>query len=206
MPALCYPAFASPVKTEIWCRRIVLLATQRDTQIQVAEVVHCPTDTVRKTLTFYRQGGRPALRRRRFHKLRTARRTLAWQKALALAMEQGPAASGTRTWMRRGEQLRVKAPGTNEKRAVSCAIDRGDGAPFWFNDRRRSGAQFCATVHTGVPRSTARGRIAVFLVDNAPNHREGRTGRVRTLLKEDAGAGSFRVSSESAFGKNEYGL
>jgi transposase len=73
---------------------ILLLATQLDTQIAVAHVVHCSTDTVRKTLALYRQGGRSALRRRRSQKLRAARRSLAWQKALARAMERGPNACG----------------------------------------------------------------------------------------------------------------
>jgi transposase len=73
---------------------IVLLATQLDTRKALAQIVHCSPDTVAKTLTLYQQGGRSALRRRRPQKLRRARRTLAWQKALALAMEAGPRACG----------------------------------------------------------------------------------------------------------------
>ena len=88
----------------------------------------------------------------------------------------------TRTWMLRGAQLRVRAPGTNEKRSVSVAIDLGDGALIWFNDRRRSAAQFCATVAACVRRSVKRGRIAILLVDNAASHRLGKTGWVRQLL------------------------
>jgi DDE superfamily endonuclease len=94
----------------------------------------------------------------------------------------------TRTWMLRGEQLRVPAPGTNQKGAVSAAIDLGDGGLFWFNADRRGVAQFCATVHTGVRRSQERGRLAIFLVDNAPSHRVGKTGWVRRLLEADAGS------------------
>jgi transposase len=93
----------------------------------------------------------------------------------------------TRTWMRRGEQLRVPAPGTNQRGSVSAAIDLGDGGLFWFNADRRGVAPFCATVHTGVQRSRARGRLAIFLVDNAPSHRVGKTGWVRRLLEADAG-------------------
>lgn len=93
----------------------------------------------------------------------------------------------TRTWMRRGVQLQVPAPGTNAKASVSAAIDLGDGGLLWLNDERRRAAQFCATVHTGVQRSTARGRVAVFLVDNAQSHRLGKTGWVRKLLDADAG-------------------
>jgi transposase len=78
----------------------VLLATQLDTRIAVAQVVHCSPDTVGKTLALYHQGGRSALRRRRSQKPHAARRTLAWQKALAQAMEQGPRACGVErpTW------------------------------------------------------------------------------------------------------------
>jgi hypothetical protein len=94
----------------------------------------------------------------------------------------------TRTWMLRGEQLRVPAPGTNEKGSVSAAIDLGDGGLLWLNADRRCVAQFCATVYQGVCRSRARGRLAIFLVDNAPSHRVGKTGWVRRLL--DALAGS----------------
>jgi transposase len=73
---------------------IVLLATELDTQIEVAQVVPCSPDTVRKPLALYRQGGRSALRRRRARNPHAARRTLAWQKALAEAMERGPRACG----------------------------------------------------------------------------------------------------------------
>lgn len=74
---------------------IVLLATQLDSRIAVARVVHCSPDTVGQTLSLYQHGGRSALRRRRSLKpRRSTRRTLDWQKALAQAMERGPAACG----------------------------------------------------------------------------------------------------------------
>jgi transposase len=73
---------------------IVLLATELETQIEVAQVVHCSPDAVRETLSLYRHGGRSALRRRRPRAPHAAKRTLAWQKALAAAMEQGPEACG----------------------------------------------------------------------------------------------------------------
>jgi DDE superfamily endonuclease len=93
----------------------------------------------------------------------------------------------TRTWMRRGEQLRIPAPGTNQKRSVSAAIDLGEGQLSWQNDERRCVGQFCATLQPCVDRSTARGRLAVFLVDNAPSHRVGKTGHVRRLLEANPG-------------------
>lgn len=73
---------------------IVLLATQLDTRIAVAQVVHCSPDTVGKVLGLYQHGGRSALRRRRARKPHFACRTLAWQRALAQAMERGPTACG----------------------------------------------------------------------------------------------------------------
>lgn len=93
----------------------------------------------------------------------------------------------TRTWMPRGEQLKVKAPGTNEKRSVSTATDLADGTLLWQTDDKRCAVQFCATIRLCVDRSTARGRFAVLLVDNAPSHRVGKTGIVRTALDELAG-------------------
>ena len=75
---------------------LVLLCAELETQAQVARVLRCSPDTVQRTLKLYRAGGRSALRERRgtrgtkhFH-----RRTVAWQKALALAMEAGPEACG----------------------------------------------------------------------------------------------------------------
>jgi transposase len=73
---------------------MVLLSTELETQIEVAQVVRCSPDVVRRTLALYRDGGRMALRRRRPQKARAAQRTLSWQKALADAMEPGPEACG----------------------------------------------------------------------------------------------------------------
>jgi hypothetical protein len=94
----------------------------------------------------------------------------------------------TCTWMRRGEQRRVRAPGSNAKVSVSAACDLGDGGLLWHNDPRRCVAQFCATLQLGVERSNRRGRLAIFLVDNAPSHRVGKTGWVRRFLDQNAGS------------------
>lgn len=88
----------------------------------------------------------------------------------------------TRTWMPRGAQRQVPAPGNNEKCSVSCATDVGDGGLLWRTDERRCADQFCQTLAAGADRSTARGRLAVFLVDNAKSHRLGKTGIVRRGL------------------------
>jgi transposase len=73
---------------------IVLLASDLATQSEVARVVRCSPDTVRRTLALYRQGGRSQLRRTPALEWHTAKRTLGWQKALAEALEQGPEACG----------------------------------------------------------------------------------------------------------------
>jgi putative transposase len=93
----------------------------------------------------------------------------------------------TRTWMRRGQQRKLRAPGTNEKCSVSSAVDLAAGALLWRTDAKRCADQFCATLQLGAARSTARGRLAVFLVDNAKSHRVGQTGIVRRGLDALAG-------------------
>ena len=90
----------------------------------------------------------------------------------------------TRTWMRRRQQLKLRAPGTNEKRSVAAAVDVAAGALLWRTDDKRCADQFCATLTAGAARSTARGRLAVFLVDNAQSHRVGKTGIVRRGLDQ----------------------
>ena len=93
----------------------------------------------------------------------------------------------TRTWMLRGEQLKVRAPGTNEKRSVSAATDLAAGDLLWRTDERHCADQFCATLHACVERSTGQGRLTVLLVDNAQSHRVGKTGIVRRALDAHAG-------------------
>ncbi len=73
---------------------IVLLANELETQAEVARVVRCSTDTVRRTLALYQKGGRSRLRRTPALPWHPAKRTLTWQKALATALERGPEACG----------------------------------------------------------------------------------------------------------------
>ena len=88
----------------------------------------------------------------------------------------------TRTWMQRGEQRKVLAPGTNDKRSVAAATDVGDGACLWRTDDRRCAAQFGLLLQRCIRRSSARRRIAILLVDNAQSHRVGKTGLIRAFL------------------------
>lgn len=88
----------------------------------------------------------------------------------------------TRTWMRRGEQLKVPAPGTNEKCSVSSTVDLCEGWLWWANHPKRCAVQFEATLSACAERSRKRGRLAVVLVDNARSHQVGKTGIVRGCL------------------------
>lgn len=89
----------------------------------------------------------------------------------------------TRTWMLRGQQLKLRAPGSpNAKRSVSAATDLGEGVTLWRTDERRTGGQFALTLMACANRSNARSRVAVLLIDNAPAHRLGKTGRLRQLM------------------------
>jgi putative transposase len=90
----------------------------------------------------------------------------------------------TRTWMLKGQQLRLRAPGTNAKCSVSAAVDLGDGGLVWRTDARRCADQFVATLQACTDRSSARSRIAIVLVDNAKSHKVGKTGIVRRGLTE----------------------
>ena len=75
--------------------QIVLLTYSLPDQRAVAAAVRCSLDTVQRAIALYRKGGRMTLRprpRRRTEPVR--KRTLAWQKALAEAMEAGPEACG----------------------------------------------------------------------------------------------------------------
>lgn len=72
--------------------QIVLLASELQTQEEVAAVTRCSVDTVRRTLNLYRQGGRTALRRPKSTPQGCV--SHAWEKALAEAMRLGPQACG----------------------------------------------------------------------------------------------------------------
>ncbi len=73
---------------------IILLASELETQSEVARAVRCSPATVGRTLALYQQGGRSHLRRRPALGWHAAKRTLGWQKALAGALERGAEACG----------------------------------------------------------------------------------------------------------------
>ena len=73
---------------------ILLLCTQLETQTEVARVIHCSTDTVRRALESYRRGGRVALPRRPRRPTLATKRVQARKQVLTQAMEAGPAVAG----------------------------------------------------------------------------------------------------------------
>ena len=74
--------------------QIVLLAGELATQAEIARAVRCSPDTVRRTLELWERGGLSALCPRPTRRVYPGQRNLAWQKALAGAMERGPEACG----------------------------------------------------------------------------------------------------------------
>lgn len=95
----------------------------------------------------------------------------------------------TRTWMKIGEQLKLRAPGSpNAKRSVSAATDLGEGVTLHRTDERRTALQFALTLLACMCRSLARGRLTVLLIDNAPGHRLGKTGLLRRIMNVVQGA------------------
>ena len=98
-----------------------------------------------------------------------------------------------RTWMRRGEQWKVPAPGTNRKCSVSATVDLSEGWLWWFTHPKRSAVQFGVTLCACTKRSQARGRLAVLLVDNAPSHQPGKTGILLEHGTPDEIAGALRT-------------
>ena len=74
--------------------QIVLLAYELGSQAEIMRAVRCSRSTVARTLALFRAGHCSALRRRHPAQPHCSRVTLAWLRALALAMEQGPEACG----------------------------------------------------------------------------------------------------------------
>jgi transposase len=92
----------------------------------------------------------------------------------------------TRVWCRRGRrgQRLIEAPGQNEKVYGFGLVDWRDG---WFDGRLapgRTAAAFCAQVRAAVARSTAGGRMAIVLADNAGTHTAAGSKLVRAMLAE----------------------
>jgi hypothetical protein len=92
----------------------------------------------------------------------------------------------TRVWCpkgRRGQRL-VETPGTNAKRYGFGLVDWRDGWLDWSLEAGRRAAPFCAQLRRALARSTARGRVAMVLLDNLSIHTPRGACLLRQLLAE----------------------
>jgi hypothetical protein len=92
----------------------------------------------------------------------------------------------TRVWSRKGRrgQRLVEAPGTNKKKYGFGLVDWRDGWLDWELADGRRAAPFCAQLRRAVARSTARGRVAMVLLDNLGIHTPKGSRLLRALLEE----------------------
>jgi transposase len=92
----------------------------------------------------------------------------------------------TRVWCRRGRrgQRRVQAPGQNAKKCGFGLVDWREGWFDWAIADNRAAAPLCAQLRRAVERSTARGRVAIVLLDNLGIHTPRRSKLLRALLEE----------------------
>lgn len=92
----------------------------------------------------------------------------------------------TRVWSRQGRrgQRLVEAPGTNRKQYGFGLVDWRDGWLDWALADGRRATPFCAQLRRAVARSTARGRVAMVLLDNLGIHTPQGSRLLRALLEE----------------------
>ncbi len=90
----------------------------------------------------------------------------------------------TRVWSPKGRsgQRLVRAPGVNQKCYGFGQVDWRDGDLCFGFSPRRDADTFCLQLDAAVARSTARGRIAIVLCDNAKTHTTKGSKRVREAL------------------------
>jgi hypothetical protein len=92
----------------------------------------------------------------------------------------------TRVWSRKGRrgQRLVEAPGTNAKRYGFGLVDWRDGWLDWELAAGRRAIPFCAQLRRAVARSSARGRVAIVLLDNLGIHTPKGSRLLRALREE----------------------
>jgi hypothetical protein len=92
----------------------------------------------------------------------------------------------TRVWSRKGRrgQRLVEAPGTNEKKYGFGLVDWRDGWLDWELAAGRRAAPFCAQLRRAVARSSARGRVALVILDNLSIHTPQGSRLLRALRRE----------------------
>jgi hypothetical protein len=89
----------------------------------------------------------------------------------------------TRTWMPRGQQRLVKAPGVHPpKRHEIVAVDWRSGDIVRVRSLQRNAAAFCQLIEQCLARSARRKRRVIIVTDRAGFHRRETSKRVAALL------------------------
>jgi hypothetical protein len=90
----------------------------------------------------------------------------------------------TRVWSAKGHagQRLVRAPGINQKCYGFGQVDWRDGDLCFGFSPRRDADTFCLQLDDAVARSSARGRVAIVLSDNAKTHTTKGSKRVREAI------------------------
>jgi putative transposase len=92
-------------------------------------------------------------------------------------------------WMRKGDQLEVQTPGTNEKRVLAGSIHWRTGRLILTQGeagQKRDAALFCAHLD-GLRRALRRYKVIHVVCDNANTHKAEKSLLVRAYLKEWGG-------------------
>jgi hypothetical protein len=90
----------------------------------------------------------------------------------------------TRTWMLRGRQKRVRAPGVHPpKRHESAATDWRTGDIVRVRGEKRDTATFCRLLEACLERSARRKRRVIVVTDSFKIHTPEGSRRVRALLE-----------------------
>jgi len=89
----------------------------------------------------------------------------------------------TRTWMKRGEQRKIKAPGVRPpKRHEVAATDWRTGDIVRVRSEKRNAEAFCRMVEQCMVRSAKRKRRVIIVTDGARFHKPETSKRVAELL------------------------
>jgi len=90
----------------------------------------------------------------------------------------------TRTWMFRGRQRKIRAPGVRPPKRNECAAtDWRTGEVVRVRSERRSAEAFCQLIELCVARSARRKRRVIIVTDRAKIHRADGSKKVAALLK-----------------------
>ncbi len=90
----------------------------------------------------------------------------------------------TRTWMKRGQQKKIKAPGVRPpKRHEVAATDWRTGDSVRVRSEKRNAEAFCQMIEACMARSAHRKRRVMVVADSARFHKPETSKRVAALLK-----------------------